>query len=249
MMFRLPRKLCTLVARAGASIPQAMTFSQRTLSRNAKAIRNVKAFVHIPGATLVSLQQLDADIVERTASHLREIAETDGHYIEAVDVQTFLTWHGAEDADVAKLFKVLDPENRGTVAADKFVISLAILNTAPWNQKVDILFKAFDSNQDGVLQRSEIKDAMVTLFKVGAALSPNVNVGRFSKTRDTIKITAEHLTSTAFEHFDEEDNDVLDAKEFQEWMTSSHSSADTVRSMLDSLTVARHPRDAEIGLD
>lgn len=199
----------------------------------------VKAFASIPSQTLPSFQVLDPGVLDKMS---RELSEREDNYVTESDMASFLQWHGATGTDIEKLFKTLDmsptsnPREESKAPIKQFMIALSVLGPSDWSEKIPILFQVFDTNQDGVLQRSEFEYAMVTLFKVAAELSnPNLNLGPYSKTRATIEATAKYVTESTFNEADLDGDEVLNAAEFANWIHSGNESAILIKTIIEAV--------------
>eukprot|EP00657_Telonema_sp_P-1_P000599 TRINITY_DN11151_c0_g1_i1.p1 TRINITY_DN11151_c0_g1~~TRINITY_DN11151_c0_g1_i1.p1 ORF type:complete len:153 (-),score=40.99 TRINITY_DN11151_c0_g1_i1:231-689(-) len=150
-------------------------------------------------------------------------------------------WHGGKAEEISSLFKMLN-RNVGTdgeIHLEQFIIALTILSEAPWETKVPNLFRAFDLDGDGVVTRTELEYAMLTLFKVAAVLSnENYNLGPHSKTLASVEATAKYASQLTFKDATEDDEDALNITEFTTWFSSKNKSAKLIRALIEATSVA-----------
>ena len=141
----------------------------------------VQSFAAVPARTLPSLQSMDPSAVDKASV---ELTGRDDKYVSESDIESFLMWHGAKGEDIAGLFELMDGPNKEQVHKTQLMIALSVLGSGAVHDKIPVLFRAFDANQDGVLQRAEFEYAMTVMLKVAAGLAnPLHNIGPYSKTR------------------------------------------------------------------
>ncbi|KJE89612.1 diacylglycerol kinase 1 [Capsaspora owczarzaki ATCC 30864] len=84
-------------------------------------------------------------------------------------IKTYFTWE-TDDAFVHRLFEMFDADKSGTVSFKELVVSASVLESGSTEEKLRFLFKVYDEDSNGVLEKEELDRILSQMCAVSQAL-------------------------------------------------------------------------------
>ena len=120
---------------------------------------------------------------------------------------------------LVSLYQLYDG-GRGFCTAREILTALTSISNVSKDAKLRAAFELHDSNGDGVISRSEMKQYLTSLFKMMQVRDPQV----FENARVTVEEVAEATANGAVEE------DGMDFQQFKTWFTEGGGAGGMVRT-------------------